>query len=307
VLDTIEDAPWRDCADQLNAYSTFENFIEHPAEESLMLDWQKTFPQQIPDGERKLLQATGELFADFHKLPTAAQEPLRRLLNSMLGGMRYYSGQRVDGQLRLRDVQDVNLYCLFVAGVVGEALSQLLLVAGAKVEADNPKWIVDAHHFGLFLQKVNLLKDQKEDEAVGRFLIPDRDIIYQSLEEHAIATMRYIETIGPEQKGYRIFCLWSFFLGLKTLPILKANAVKELKLGRALTQALFEKLELLANNPSELRQIFQKLLLEAEFAPSGSYVKQNNISDWIPWPKAMQFYQGHLLKEDLRLLNLVGS
>jgi hypothetical protein len=97
---------------------------------------------------------------------------------------------------------------------------------------------------------VNLLKDQFRDEKEGRFLVPSRNVVYASLKQNAESAWDYIQSIPVEQKGYRVFCLWSFFLGLKTLPLLKAQSSAELepKLPREETLRLFRLLEDKAGN-----------------------------------------------------------
>ena len=71
------------------------------------------------------------------------------------------------GHLKLGSLKEVNQYCFFVAGVVGEALAKL--VSHVEPQFQTAKFrILDAHHFGLFLQKVNILKDQVNDRGEGR-------------------------------------------------------------------------------------------------------------------------------------------
>ena len=73
-----------------------------------------------------------------------------------------------------------------------------------------------AYHFGLFLQKVNILKDQQEDEAAGRFLVPDRRALLASLRDNARGALQYILALPRGERGYRIFCAWSLMIGAVT-------------------------------------------------------------------------------------------
>ncbi len=83
--------------------------------------------------------------------------------------------------------------------------------------AATPSMLKNALGFGLFLQKVNLIKDQKKDEAEGRFLVPDRGELLSSLRGDAKSALKYILAIPKDDLGYRTFCGWSLFLGLASL------------------------------------------------------------------------------------------
>jgi phytoene/squalene synthetase len=73
-----------------------------------------------------------------------------------------------------------------------------------------------AYHFGLFLQKVNILKDQAEDETAGRFFVPDRSALLASLRRDSQGALAYLQAL-PRGDDYRIFCAWSLMLGAVTV------------------------------------------------------------------------------------------
>src|SRR6185436_4373290 len=74
---------------------------------------------------------------------------------------------------------------------------------------------VDAHRFGRFLQKVNIIKDAASDRALGRELLPDG--VEGSLRRDAEGALRYLLRLPPSCDDYRLFCAWSLFLGLFTV------------------------------------------------------------------------------------------
>jgi hypothetical protein len=77
-----------------------------------------------------------------------------------------------------------------------------------------------AYHFGIFLQKVNILKDREEDEASQRFLVPDRRELLATLRIHARGALEYIQALPAEALGYRVFCAWSLMMGATTISAL---------------------------------------------------------------------------------------
>src|SRR5262249_3190538 len=66
---------------------------------------------------------------------------------------------------------------------------------------------------GLFLQKVNILKDQREDEAARRFLVPDRAELIASLRANARGALAYLQSLPRRDRGYRTFCAWCLMMG----------------------------------------------------------------------------------------------
>ncbi len=64
---------------------------------------------------------------------------------------------------------------------------------------------------------MNILKDQLQDEKLGRFFVFDRNAVMDSIGMHAEQAMQYIHSLDLKEKGYKLFCAWSLFLGLLTL------------------------------------------------------------------------------------------
>jgi farnesyl-diphosphate farnesyltransferase len=73
-----------------------------------------------------------------------------------------------DSLISLSTVPDYDLYCHYVAGLVGEGLSRLLSASGKEAP-----WLGDllelSNSTGLLLQKTNIIRDFREDCDEGRF------------------------------------------------------------------------------------------------------------------------------------------
>jgi farnesyl-diphosphate farnesyltransferase len=71
----------------------------------------------------------------------------------------------------LTSIEEYDLYCHYVAGLVGEGLSRLF----AATNKERP-WIADqlvlSNSMGLLLQKTNILRDFREDCDEGRYFWP---------------------------------------------------------------------------------------------------------------------------------------
>ena len=214
VLDTVEDAPFASQVAQGQQFERLRGFLRVPPAASEVAVFAAAFPAGLNDGERALIGDTRALLEDAHALPAAARAAVFGAVDRMTVGMAMYA--RRAPVLRLVDVEDVTRYCCFVAGLVGEMLGQLW----ALDRREPPPPTVLAYHFGVFLQKVNILKDQQEDEAAGRFLVADRGALLASVAGDAQGALAYLQALPRDDRGYRTFCAWSLMMGATTISAL---------------------------------------------------------------------------------------
>lgn len=301
MLDTVEDAIWAGQAQQDAAFDSFRSFLEASPAQAEVEVWAASFPEAIPAGERLLLQDSAAIFADLHALPPSVKEKIRRPVLNMYRGMRHFLRERrAQGGLRLRSIEEVNQYCFFVAGLVGELLTDL--VAEKLPAFASKKNYLDAHHFGLFLQKINLLKDQADDEKEGRFLVPSRKELLASLARDAEGAIRYLQTLPVAEKGFRLFCAWSLFLGLASLPWIERSRLLGIfqKIPRLLTQRLMASVEAIIDDNQALLSLFRKLLPAFPSVSRSAHVVLS--LEWMG-----EVYQGALGESDFAELGLITA
>lgn len=119
--------------------------------------------------EARLLREFGHVVRVFMRLPESHQAVIMDITERMAGGMARF----IDRDLRqgTTDAGDYDLYCHYVAGLVGEGLSALFAASGHEDEA-----IAEAkklsNDMGLFLQKTNIIRDYLEDFVDGRAFWP---------------------------------------------------------------------------------------------------------------------------------------
>jgi phytoene/squalene synthetase len=249
VLDTVEDAPFADKAQQDKQFSLFRGFLREQPSEAEVEAFKAGFPAQLTKGERELLVDTHAFFEDAHSLPAAARVVIFDTIDRMAEGMATYA--RRPQPLHLVDLEDVTRYCCIVAGIVGELLTRLW----APGHESAPSMEL-AYRFGVYLQKVNILKDQEEDEAAGRFLVPDRRELLASLRGDADGALDYLRSLPRDARGYRVFCAWSLMLGASSL-----SAMDEPKQShRAQTARLLAKTLANAQDNLALARQFKELL-----------------------------------------------
>jgi phytoene/squalene synthetase len=263
ALDTVEDSLWSSSELRSEQYEAFESFIKGPAfKASEVQAWGALFPSNIPDGEKELIQDAHLLFSELHSMPRAVRQSMQDTVLRMSAGMRHYSSP--DNSLRLSNLFEVNRYCYFVAGIVGELLTRLVLQYRKEDDFLSEDLIKNAFHFGLFLQKVNLLKDQIQDEKENRFLVPDRELLLASLRENARGSIAYLTSIPKEEKGFRVFCAWSLFLGAASLPWIAQSFEQKdgTKIPRSITQELLEVVEEMSQQDEALRAELEEQLAQ---------------------------------------------
>lgn len=304
-LDTAEDALWTHAESKLHSLLEFKSFIEHKPSFEKIQNWISDIPTTIKKEEAALLEDLALLLEDFYELKPSVQNKLRQAVVSMSEGMIFYSRQHKT-ELKLLNLVEVNNYCFFVAGLVGELLTDLVkeIIPENKFSEDI---YLKSYHFGLFLQKINLLKDQSEDEKQGRFLVPDRNEMIASLLKNARGAVDYLISIPRTQKEFRLFCAWSLFLGLSSLNWIEKAQLTRLfslnslsnKLPRWMTEKLLAQVEDIIENDQALLKLFQEMLPPAQSSTPDSTPLTHHT-----WAFS-SIYKGALTSSDLADLGLV--
>src|SRR5438105_5793072 len=269
VLDTVEDASFADKLHQQRQFNAFRQFLVRPPTDAQVDAFRASFPGGVTDAERRLLADTGAFLEDAYGLPPEARGVMFSAIDRMALGMAAYARRPA---LRLVDLQDVSRYCCIVAGLVGEMLTRLWALEG-----QTPPRMLFAYRFGLFLQKVNILKDQPEDEAEHRFFVPDRREILASLRDDAEGALSYLTSLPQKERGYRIFCAWSLMLGAAALSQMDGPRQSR----RAETMELLARTAGIAQDDEALRRQFAELLPRLPHVRAKEPLPKPEPADWF--------------------------
>jgi len=284
VLDTVEDAPFADKLQQQRQFNAFRQFLVQAPTAAQVDAFRAAFPGSLSEGERELLVDTAAFLEDAHELPPAVRAVMFGAIDRMAQGMAGYT--RRPAPLRLLDLEDVTRYCCIVAGLVGEMLTRLWAMGG-----DPPPRMLYAYQFGCFLQKVNILKDQPEDEAAGRFLVPDRREVLASLRADAAGALSYLTSLPRSERGYRIFCAWSLMLGASALSLMDGPRESH----RAQTLGLLERTAEIAQDDEQLRRQFAELLPRFPEVRRRPPVAKPESPEWFVRTLAAPLREGDLI------------
>lgn len=148
--------------------------------EKLTIDgWNVSGMGDSPD-YKTLLENFHKIIPMIKSLPPAFIETIRDITHKMGDGMADFAERKT-----VKKTEDYNLYCHYVAGLVGLGLSRLFADSGLVPASITSKQNeILSNSMGLFLQKTNIIRDYLEDIIEGRVWWPEEiwSIYVPSLE-----------------------------------------------------------------------------------------------------------------------------
>ncbi|CAI6336045.1 unnamed protein product [Periconia digitata] len=153
-LDTIEDDMTIPLEKKEPLLRDFHNILEKDG-------W--NFTENGPnEKDRQLLVEFHVFVEEYKKLKPAYKAIIKDITERMGNGMADYAKNAEHNIAGVNTIQDYELYCHYVAGLVGEGLTRLFVEAGLA----NPALLKrkDLHEsMGQLLQQVNIIRDVRED------------------------------------------------------------------------------------------------------------------------------------------------
>lgn len=172
VADTLEDAPRWGRAPRARALEGFARWVSDPRDD----EWLAACDADPPTDDvacAALLDDAPRLLATAHALPAASSERIAlHVIRTARGMGAFVATQTDDGALALPDLDALARYCYVVAGIVGELLTDLFVLAEPVLASARDTLDRDAAAFGEGLQLVNILKDAADDARAGRAYLP---------------------------------------------------------------------------------------------------------------------------------------
>ncbi|HEY7113418.1 MAG TPA: squalene/phytoene synthase family protein [Thermoanaerobaculia bacterium] len=222
IADTFEDASHWDPARRTAALGEFRMLLRdysRPNAERLSAEWVAAGITPHA-GYRELMCDVPYVLESFFALSPDAVEPVRGHVERSAEGMAEYVGRTEGGNLVLKDVADLKSYCYFVAGIVGEMLTELFLLGRPDLAGIAPFLRERAASFGEALQLVNILKDSAGDAAEGRTYLPPA----VSRSEVFALARRDLETAGEYIGALQANRAPRGLVEFTALPVLLARA-----------------------------------------------------------------------------------
>jgi farnesyl-diphosphate farnesyltransferase len=247
VADTIEDEPQIAPPDTLLYMERFADAVAGVADaQALGSELADKFSQWTLPAERELVINLPRVIRVTRQLPLRQQAAIRRCVDAMCQGMHQF--QRTASLRGLDTLEDLDSYCYYVAGVVGEMLTELFCSHAPEIETQRAALTRLAPSFAQGLQMTNILKDTWEDRSRGACWLP-RDVFARHgvdlsqltaqsggsgfaagmlelvgvAHAHLRNALRFTLLIPARETGIRRFCLWAIGLAVLTLKRIAAN------------------------------------------------------------------------------------
>jgi len=251
VPDTIEDAGHIPADAQAELLAEYERLLDPSSEadsEAFVTHAAEWIPED-PGPDWTVVAETPRVFHAFHSQPEPVRRAVRGPVRELVSGMEIFVERYADeGGLRLGTSTELERYCHYAAGTVGELITNL--VCRADVDDDTEETLrANSESFGQLLQHVNIAKDVHDDfrEENNVYLpadrldeqgVPQEELLEPDHREGTAAVVRetaetargylddaqaYLDTL-PEHDGNRV-AAWSipFLLAVGTLRELEAR------------------------------------------------------------------------------------
>ncbi|KAH7078413.1 farnesyl-diphosphate farnesyl transferas-like protein [Paraphoma chrysanthemicola] len=147
--------------------------------------------------DRQLLVEFNVVIEEFKQVKPAYREIIKDITKRMGNGMADYANNAEHNINGVNTIKDYELYCHYVAGLVGEGCTRLFVEAGLANAAllKRPELM---ESMGQFLQQVNITRDIKEDLDDGRRFWP-REIWSKHVD-------KFEDLFKPEYKQQALNC-----------------------------------------------------------------------------------------------------
>lgn len=169
ISDTIEDDPKMNIENKNILFNKFSNCIISKNKDDID-DFIKTAREYKPENPKvpaywELVLNTDRLFNVYSSFDEEVQSCIDKPAIEMIHGMKTYCGNYPDG-MRFKTLDELDRYCYFVAGTVGNMLSNLTIYHNSLNSNTEKDLRHHAQKYGLLLQLVNIIKDINEDYIV---------------------------------------------------------------------------------------------------------------------------------------------
>ncbi|MCB1950101.1 phytoene/squalene synthase family protein [Nitrosomonas sp.] len=245
ITDTIEDDNALTSEQTRYLSDMFSEVVcGHIAAEQFVTELFPLLSDHTIPAEHDLIKHTPAVIRVTHSFNPVQRRALERCVRIMSRGMAdYQDTETLDG---LKDLPAMNLYCYYVAGVVGEMLTELFCDYSPEINRNKSELMKLSASFGQGLQMTNILKDIWDDRKRGACWLPqdiflEKNVILRDLQpnelnpgfqeglaeligvakKHLHNALNYTCLIPPHEKGIRRFCLWA--LGMAILTLKKIN------------------------------------------------------------------------------------
>ena len=300
IIDTVEDAAQLDPKIKIKLLREFSRLIQDADyRKGSLTSWIREC--EAVDGstnDLELLSQTQRVFNVFDALKKNYQAQIIPSVSEMARGMAYFQ-KKFDGDTLtlLENEDELEEYCYFVAGAVGEMLCNLFLEEIPHLSEHARQTMRDtAVSFGLGLQMTNISKDIIVDRGRGWSYVPrsyiesngltveefstgaseekNLQILAQLLNKtmgHLQDALQFTLAIPRKDPRIRLFCIWPLWMAVETVAVLHNNrellrSDDPVKISRKKVRQILRRTPLLCYSDTLLKLSFERIQKRAELA-----------------------------------------
>lgn len=299
AVDTVEDAAKLDPKIKTRLLMEFSRLIEdRDYREKNLAAW--VGECKAVDGtpnDLDLLHQVLRVFNVFDSLPKDHQDQIIPSVSKMAKGMAFFQNRFQFGEITpLENIQDLEEYCYFVAGVVGEMLCNLFFQKLPHLsETARNTMRQNAVSFGLGLQMTNISKDIIADRDRGWSYIPRSIISEKGLTQdefhsgtsmdknlqilegllsktngHLHDALKFTMAIPRTEMALRLFCIWPLWMAVKTVAVLHnnpelLNSNAQVKISRSTVKRILFGTPFIAWSNNLLKYSFANIINDSAF------------------------------------------
>lgn len=251
AADTIADTDALARYDRLRALEAFRDQFRQTCRPPDALTFLQQMPlsQRVTEGERKLLSHLPDCFREFTLFSLDDRQLIADLVLTLTRGMemdlRAFPGESIATTRALPDMDALDLYTYYVAGIVGEFWTKIHLAHLPVLRhQDGASLCRLGISFGKGLQLTNILKDLGKDLQNGRCYLPAtclkqvqvgvgelqdpsslprlRPLIYELMTytlAHLDRACDYIMRLPYVTVRLRLSCMWPLLFAVQTLAL----------------------------------------------------------------------------------------
>jgi farnesyl-diphosphate farnesyltransferase len=247
IADTIEDEPALSPPETLAFLQRFSALLAgHGDPKRLAREIEQGLSDRTPATERDLLSNMDRVLGVMARLNEPQRAAIQRCVELMCYGMpRFQFNASLKGLAHSSDLDD---YCYYVAGVVGEMLTELFCDYSPEIDRHRAALCAISASFAQGLQMTNILKDVWEDHSRGACWLPQEVFTRHGVDLAAVSSgsfdprfgaafrelvgvahahlrnaLDYTLLIPSKETGIRRFCLWAIGLAVLTLRNIERN------------------------------------------------------------------------------------
>lgn len=246
IVDTIEDDPAISGARKNYFCQQFLGVLNGTKKaEAFSLRLSASLSNQTSAAEHELIRNVPRVIQITRCFSEPQREALQHCVGIMATGMAKF--QLRNEKHGLQNLEELDQYCYYVAGVVGEMLTKLFCLYSSEIARHHDRLMQLAVSFGQGLQMTNILKDMWEDYQMGSCWLPRQIFVEEGFDLRDMTKGRngrqfqrgvqrlvgvahgylrdaltYALLIPPRETGIRNFCLWA--IGLAVLTLRKINS-----------------------------------------------------------------------------------